>query len=141
MWQDPFTLVVALSKDKTAQGQLYLDDGVGYGYETGESVWRDFTFSAGTLRSTDMTAKTSTAVVPFDDQNRWAQAIEHVKVEQIVVLGLSSSPESVKVAGVDVQWIYEKGLVSSGMKEGMASRLTIKNPGVAIVSGWEVVIA
>ena len=141
MWQDPFTLVVALSEDDTAQGQLYLDDGVGYGYETGEYVWRDITFAAGTLRSTDMTAKTSTAVVPFDEQNVWAQTIGQVRVEKIVVLGLSSGPKSVQVAGVDIQWTYEKGSASGGKTEGMASRLIIKNPGVKVISGWEVVIA
>jgi alpha 1,3-glucosidase len=141
MWQDPFTFIVALSKDATASGQLYLDDGVGYGYEKGEYVWRELSFLNGVLRSTDMSAKASIAIAPYQEKNGWAQAIGHVKVEQLVVLGLKSEPKSVTVAGQRVQWSYEAGAASGGKQEGTASRLTIKKPGVGVVSGWEVVIA
>ncbi len=141
MWQDPFTLIVALSKEGIARGQLYLDDGVGYGFEQGEYVWRGFTFSSGVLRSTDMTPKSSTARVPYSENNGWAQAIGHVKVEKIIVLGLINEPKSVEITGESAQWTWEKGAAASGKKEGAASRLVIKNPGVGVVSGWEVVIA
>ena len=141
MWQDPFTLIVALSKEGTARGQLYLDDAVSYGYEKGEYIWRQITFSENVLRSTDMPVKSSTGLVPYTENNGWAQAIAHVRVEKVVVLGLGKEPGSVKVAAESASWTYEAGVAAKGKTEGTASRLTIKNPGVGVVSGWEIVIA
>ena len=57
------------------------------------------------------------------------------------MLGLQNEPKSVKVAGESVEWTYEAGAAASGKKEGVASKLVIKNPGVGVVQGWELVIA
>jgi len=40
MKHDPFTLRVALDVNGSAKGELYLDDGEGFGYQRGELVWR-----------------------------------------------------------------------------------------------------
>jgi alpha 1,3-glucosidase len=147
MWQDPFTLIIALSKEGQAKGQLYLDDGIGYGYQSGEYIWRDFTFSENVLRSTNKAseqseANLSSAITPYDAEgNIWAKAIAHVGIERIVILGMKSSPKSVKVAGEDVEWTWEAGADAKGKKEDTASRLTVKNPRVGVVGGWEMVFA
>jgi alpha 1,3-glucosidase len=142
MWQDPFTLIISLSKEGTASGKLYLDDGVGYDYEKGDYVLRQFDYSKGTLTSVSKAspAISGSSIDRYDPTgNGWAQAIGHVRVERIVILGLKSEPRSVRVGGkIDVEFSYEKGLSSDGKKGGSASRLVLKNPGVSVVEDWEI---
>lgn len=142
MWQDPFTLIIALSKEGTASGELYLDDGEGYDYQKGDYILRQFDFSGHSLRSTLRTSQpvAETAVTNYDPTgNAWAQAIAHVKVERIIVLGLKAAPKSVRVGGkLDVDFTFEKGVSSASKKGGMGSRLIIKNPGVSVVEDWEI---
>ena len=150
MWQDPFTLTVALSKQGTANGQLYFDDGVSFDHLKGGFVWRRFTFegkgkSGGVLASTHMPllstgSLSGTALATYDEADVWTQAIGHVKIERIVVLGMKSKPKSVSAAGVELNFSWEDGTAAGGKKEGTASRLTIKNPGVGVVDGWAIVI-
>ena len=145
MWQDPFTLVVALSKEGTAHGQLYLDDGETFGFEKGEYIWRSFHFtfsSTGSiLRSTDRASAQSEAngaVTPYSDDNAWAKAIAHVKVERLIILGMQKQPKAVTVAGQAVEYSWEAGVASNGKKAGGASKLVVKSPGLSVVGGWEV---
>lgn len=145
MWQDPFTLIIALSKEGTASGKLYLDDGEGYDYKNGAYVLRQYDFSGHSLKSTSKSSQAvgDTSVAAYDPTgNAWAKAIAHVKVERIVLLGLKTAPKSVKVGGMlDVDFTFEKGLSSQSKKEGMGSRLVIKNSGVGVVEDWEISIA
>lgn len=147
MWQDPFTLIVALDKEGAASGQLYLDDGAGYGYQAGEFIWKDFSFTpsgkGGSLKSTSRNEPIpGVEVANYDpESNAWAQAIAHVKVERIVILGLKSKPRSIKADGTEPEWTWEDGVASNTKKEGMGSRLVVKNPGVAVTTTWEVVVA
>jgi alpha 1,3-glucosidase len=120
MWQDPFTLVIALSKEGEASGQLYLDDGAGYGYEKGEFVWRDLSFKDGVLRSTNRASGQSESnlvdgVTPYDEGNLWANAIAHVRVERIVILGMKKQTRSVTIAGESVEWSWEGGADSASV--------------------------
>ena len=149
MWQDPFTLIVALGKEGTAKGKLYLDDGEGYEYQKGAYILRHFDFSGTSLSSTSKPTQslagleTHTGLASYDPiGNAWAQAIAHVKVERIVVLGLKSAPKSVRVGGkIDGDFTFEKGLSSDSKKGGSGSRLVIKNPGVSVVEDWEISLA
>lgn len=49
--QDPFTLIVALSVNATASGNLYLDDGESYEYRKGKYVALDLVYENGALSS------------------------------------------------------------------------------------------
>lgn len=147
MAHDPFTLRVALSKDGSARGDLYLDDGVTYEHEKGALVWRQFVASSAgkgvvTIKSSDL-AKTnpaSAALTVYDPANAYAQSIKEVRIEKIVVLGLKGKPSSVKLAdGTELKWEYEGGASSDG-SEGAASVLTIKDPKTSIVTDWELTI-
>ena len=148
MWQDPFTLVVAASKEGSASGQLYLDDGVTFGHEKGEYVWRQFDYSTSgkrsILKSSDKAhgglSEATTGVTQYDENNVWAMAVAHVRVEKIVILGLKARPTGVSIEGQSVEWTWEDGVAAASKKEGMPSTLTVKNPGVGVVGGWEVVV-
>ncbi|WVQ99011.1 hypothetical protein IAU59_006143 [Kwoniella sp. CBS 9459] len=146
MWQDPFSLVIAVSKEGKASGQLYLDDGVGYSYAQGEYVWRNLDFDGKSLKSSDRSPSSSatsgiasTAVAAYDESNSWAQTISHVKIGDITILGLAKRPSSIKVRGEgEVNWSWEAGVAGSGKTGGTASKLIVKNPGVGVVSDWEI---
>lgn len=144
MWQDPFTLIIAVGKDGKAKGQVYLDDGVGYAYESGEFVWRVFELDGKMLRSKshpEVIKSKETGVAVFEQGNAFAEAISHVKINSIVFLGLSSKPASIKSNGVELEFEWEEGKDAKGKKEGKASELKVKNPGVGVVEDWEIVLA
>lgn len=148
MWQDPFTLIVALSKEGGASGKLYLDDGEGYEYQSGAYILRQFDFSGHTLKSSSkpsqpvIQTQQSREVEKYDPTgNAWARAVAHVKMERIVITGLKTEPKSVRVGKLDLEYTYEKGVGSDSKKGGMASRLVIKNPGVGVVEDWEITLA
>ena len=59
--------------------------------------------------------------------------VDDVRVERVVVVGLSLKPKSVKVeGGKDVEWHFAPGVSGSEKKDGVASVLTMKDPNVAI---------
>lgn len=138
MWQDPYTLIVALDRSGKASGQLYSDDGVGYGYERGEFAWKKFRFDGGVLRSEDMLPRPEMGIT---EVNKWKAAVAHVTVEQVVLLGVASRPTSVTAGGKPVEWTFEPGVSHSARTEGGAAKLIIKNPGVVAVDDWEITIA
>lgn len=151
---DPFTLRVALDNKGAARGELYLDDGVTYNHEKGQIVWREFIAEkpekkAKTLRisSHDIAkqkpaeAVDGVALTSISPTNDFAKSIESVRVEKIVVLGLNSKPKTVAVEGGEaLEFIYTAGVPAVGKKEGTASVLVVKDPGVAVSKDWEITI-
>ncbi|EIN06673.1 alpha-glucosidase [Punctularia strigosozonata HHB-11173 SS5] len=151
MKYDPFTLRVALSKQGAAKGELYLDDGESFNHEKGDLVWREF--SAVTEKKTvrissrDLVNKRpdetvdGVALVQWNPQNAYAQSVEDVRVERIVVLGLGCKPKSVKLeGGQELDWEWTAGVGATEKKEGQASVLTVKDPRVPIANDWAVTI-
>lgn len=151
---DPFTLRVALDNRVSARGELYLDDGETFSHQDGQIVWREFVAEkpdkkAKTLRisSRDLAQEKlgeaihGVALKSFSPSNNFAQSIESVRVEKIAVIGLSSKPKSVKVEGGQaLEFVYDAGVAAGGKKEGVASVLIIKDPGVAISKDWAIVV-
>lgn len=151
---DPFTLHVALDKTDRARGELYLDDGETYEHQKGDFIWREFTAyhhdkksKSLRLTSKDLASTAEKKAVHggeftvYDPANAFAQSMKRVRVEKVVILGLNQKPSIVKTNGGDVlQWVYEAGVAAGSGKEGVASILTIKNPGVLIADDWTIVI-
>lgn len=143
MWQDPFTLIIAVGKDGKARGQMYLDDGVGYAYESGEFVWRVFELNGKVLQSKsheEGIKSKETGIAVYEQGNAFAEAVSHVKINSVVFLGLSNKPASIKSNGVELEFEWEGGKDAKGKKEGKASELRVKNPGVGVVDDWEIVL-
>jgi alpha 1,3-glucosidase len=135
MWQDPYTLIIALDRSGAAKGQLYSDDGTGYGYTSGEYVWRSFELKNGILKS-GRHEKSSEV-----KGNEWEKKISHVGIEQIVVLGMKKPGVVRRQDGSEVEWTWEDGGKCGDKKgEGRASRLILKKPGVGITGDWGIEI-
>ncbi|KAJ7072850.1 glycoside hydrolase family 31 protein [Mycena amicta] len=151
MRNDPFTLRVALSKTGRATGELYLDDGVSYSHEKGEFVWRQF-HAATEKKVVRLTSKDlggerkaravdGVALAAYEPANGFAKTIGEVRVEKVVVFGLSGKPTSVKLdGGKELVWEFTAGVAAGGKGEGAASVLSIKDPKVLVVDDWAIVI-
>lgn len=142
---------VALDAAGSARGELYLDDGESYAHEQGHIIWREFNASSHgkglRLRSVDLVhafpaeAVDGVELATYDVANAFAESVNRVKVERIVVLGLANKPTNVKTNdGRALEWEYLEGVAAKGTKEGESSVLTIKNPGVLVASDWDIVI-
>lgn len=153
MNRDPLTLRVALNKAGTARGELYLDDGESYNHMKGQFVWREFVAEKSSksktllLSSRDLGAAKpneavdSVALQIYDPANDYAKSIAEVRVEKIVIVGLSAKPSSVKVqGGQELIWEYVSGVASGEKKEGVASLLVIRDPKVLIIKDWSIEI-
>lgn len=150
MKRDPFTLKVALSNSGNASGELYIDDGESYDHREGNFVWRQFvaesTKKTVTISSKDLAAKNpdravdGVDLVTYNGDNVFANALDGVRVERIVVLGLKKKPVKVALGNTDLEFTFEDGVAAAGKKEGVASKLTIKNPGAFITRDWMIVL-
>jgi len=150
MKRDPFTLKVALSQSGSASGELYLDDGESYDHREGNFVWREFVAESTKkmikISSKDLASKNADRAVDgvelatYNGGNTFANTLDGVRVERIVVLGLKNKPSKVTLGNTDLEYTFEDGVAAVGKKEGMASKLTIKNPGAIITSDWTVVL-
>lgn len=150
MKHDPFTLKVALSQSGSASGDLYLDDGESYDHHEGNFVWRGFVAESAKksvkITSKDLASTNADRAVDgvklttYNGGNAFANALDGVRVERIVVLGLKNKPSKVTLGNTDLDFTFEGGVAAIGKKEGTASKLTIKNPGTLITSDWTVVL-
>ena len=154
MHRDPFTLRVALDESLSAQGEIYLDDGVTYAHKEGHLAWRGLSVdnvskkrggvelrlsNADLAVATPRSAVEGGAIATFDPQNPFQRDIEPVRVERVVVLGLPDSPKRVAVeGGRELEWEYVPGVAAGAKKggDGVASVLTIKDPRLGVASDW-----
>lgn len=148
MVHDPFTLHVALDKAYSAKGELYLDDGETYANLEGEFIWREFTASTTRKSKGIQIVSRDLGIIPgnkavdaeistYNPSNSFSKSIRDVRVERVVVLGLSKQPKEIKLNGEKVlEWTFEAGVIAGSKKEGTASILTIKDPAVRIVEDW-----
>lgn len=150
---DPFTLRVALSKEGSARGELYLDDGETFSHQEGQFVWREFAAEKPSKKSKGVTIKSRdlgaqkpgeavdhVALATYDSGNEYAKRIASVRVEKVVVLGLAGKPTRVSVGGKELQWSFTPGVAASEKSEGAASELVIKDPKLPVAADWEILV-
>jgi alpha 1,3-glucosidase len=152
MKNDPFTLRVALDSRGSARGEIYLDDGESYSFRDGKVLWREFLADKPQkkvlrISSRDLAAQhpvqaiDGVARLGYDTRNDFVKSVEEVRVERVFVVGLKVKPKSVKVEGAnELEWQFVAGLSAKEKKEGGASVLTIKDPGVSIAKDWSIII-
>lgn len=133
---DPFTLVVVIGNDGNAEGTLYVDDGESFHYQEGAYIHRKFTFSSatGSLVSGDLAAAGKRT-------KEYLKSMAAVRVEKIVVVG---APKH--WAGKNEVLVMEDGtkegrkaaLSWHGAEDGKAAWAVVRDPAVAIGSGWKI---
>ncbi|KAI9732003.1 MAG: hypothetical protein M1834_004454 [Cirrosporium novae-zelandiae] len=138
MRYDPLTLVVALSKDSSAIGELYLDDGETYDYQSGGYIHRNFIFAPSgdfyTLQSTDL-------ATPGAKTNEYLKEMDRVHVEKVVIIGAPTEWKSkTEVSILDDTETEGKAELSWHPAEGgRAAWAAVKNPNVGIGKSWKIV--
>ncbi|AOW01317.1 glycosyl hydrolases family 31-domain-containing protein [Yarrowia lipolytica] len=124
MLMDPVTLVVNANSMWDAEGELYLDDGKGYGYKNGDFIHMKFNFDGQVLKASSLNPDPKS----FDFVHK---AID-IPIEKIIV----NSPEmltvgcTVRQAGRDWNPKYETKQI------GATHQTIIHNPGLAVGLPW-----
>lgn len=121
MKDDPYTLVVALNANGAADGELYVDDGKSYDYQTKNAYLRRlFRFQGSELTSTAVGEGTLSLATP---------------IERIVVLGVKKPQKVV---------LKEKGKADRNLEfeysTDPSNKLVIRKPDVAISADWTLVL-
>uniref|UniRef100_A0A0P6J4H7 Neutral alpha-glucosidase AB n=1 Tax=Heterocephalus glaber TaxID=10181 RepID=A0A0P6J4H7_HETGA len=121
MKDDPITLFVALSPQGTAQGELFLDDGHTFNYQTRqEFLLRRFSFSNSTLVSS------------FADPRGHFET--PVWIERVVIMGVE------KPAAVVLQTRGSPESRLSFQHDPETSVLVLRKPGVSVASDWSILL-
>ncbi|KAL6918721.1 hypothetical protein FSST1_002747 [Fusarium sambucinum] len=100
---DDYTLIVVVGKATTAVGDLYVDDGDTFDYQSGQYIHRKFTFDKdeNMFSSADADGRDTASI----EAGGWLQAMKDVFVDKIIIVG---APEA---------WRTNKVLVRSGGRE------------------------
>ncbi|KAJ2666496.1 hypothetical protein IW148_000984 [Coemansia sp. RSA 1199] len=128
MQRDPFTLYVYASRTGSASGQLYVDDGESYDYESGSFIERDLIFANATLES-----RSSVRSGTYVEQSAFAAAMAAVRIERVVVVGLLRAFTTATVVEGDQERTVD---ISCGDTE-----CTIRDPAVLITNDWAIRLA
>lgn len=126
MSTDPYTLVVALDSSGSAAGELYMDDGSSFDYQSGAYVLRRITFSDSTLA----VDTASGGEAPF--------AGSDAVVERVVILGFESK-SSVAKAKVTTEAGFTMDIdVTHDPAGGYA---VVRNPNLPVARGkWSIAL-
>ncbi|PCD22025.1 hypothetical protein AU210_015827 [Fusarium oxysporum f. sp. radicis-cucumerinum] len=85
MQLDDYTLVVSVGKAGTAEGELYVDDGDSFEYESGQYIHRKFAFDkdGNKFTSTEADGRDTASI----KAGPWLQAMDGVYVDKIIIVG------------------------------------------------------
>ncbi|ROT39009.1 neutral alpha-glucosidase AB [Sodiomyces alkalinus F11] len=139
---DDYTLVVAVNKAGTAEGELYVDDGDSYDYEGGQFIHRAFrldTANGGSITSVDAQGRDTKAIQP----GAWLKAMDAVHVDKVIVVGAPAAAWKNK-AEVTVQsgaetWTAPVKYYAA--EQGRAAFAVIGRVGARIGEDWTVKLA
>ncbi|KAL0859961.1 hypothetical protein ABMA27_010277 [Loxostege sticticalis] len=118
MAHDPYTLVVALDANNTAQGTIYIDDGETYEYKKNKFIYAKITYTSEEIAYSFINEKAS-----FPTKS-W--------VERIVIAGIKTPPKAARLqqagASVALQMTLHKG----------NDVLVVRKPGAAMAQPWTI---
>jgi alpha 1,3-glucosidase len=131
---DPYTIVITLGKTGDAEGELYVDDGETYDFQSGAYIHRTFHYSStsNTLISKDIGIKGKLT-------EKYLKAMKKVSVEKVIVVGAPASwasktmvkaTEGGRTHGVTIEF--------HAAENGKAAWALVKNPKVTIGADWNI---
>ena len=129
---DPYTLVVVLDSEARATGELYVDDGETFEYQSGAYIWRNVTFAGGKLSST------AVEEVKGKKAKEYLKSMEAVGVEKIVIVNAPASWEGKESVTVKEDGTADRKVQFKvwGAKDGKARWAVVRDPGVGIGRDW-----
>ncbi|RDL38678.1 putative glucosidase 2 subunit alpha [Venustampulla echinocandica] len=125
---DPYTLVIVLGNDGTATGELYVDDGETFDYQSGAYIHRTFEYKDGVLASTNIGTKGKLT-------DKYLKAMKSVTVERVVVVGAPKGWEGKKTVKVGSG---EANLEFHGEEGNKAAWAVVKKPQISIGEDWKI---
>ena len=142
---DPFTLVVVVGNDGTAEGTLYLDDGESFDYQAGAYIHRQFSFKSAASASGG--AGGSSTLVSKDlgggvgKSKEYVKKMAKVRIEKVIVVGAPPEWErrtEVLVVEDGARAGRKVGLKWRRGEGGRASWAVVRDPGVKVGGDWEI---
>lgn len=112
MVDDPYTLVIALNAKGEASGQVYIDDGMSFDYQSGQYAARQFRYTNGQLTNS----------------GNGSLALSNT-VERVVFYGLPKAPSQATIVQDGQKTLLD--VISDKTKT------IIRKPDVPITSDWE----
>jgi alpha 1,3-glucosidase len=136
MKYDPYTLVVVLGDDGDAEGELYVDDGESFDYESGAFVKRTFKFDRATKTLSSIDAAPEKGKL----YDKYVKSLKKVRVESVIIVNapktlkttqtVTVSEDGGKPSSASIQW-------HDGAK-GYADWVVVRDPKVAITKDWRI---
>ncbi|XP_026743419.1 neutral alpha-glucosidase AB-like isoform X1 [Trichoplusia ni] len=118
MADDPYTLVVALDVNGTAQGSLYIDDGESYEYRNNKYIYAKFKYESNAM------------TYSFPNEN--AHYPTRSWVERIVIAGIKTPPKTAKLHQGDKQLSLQMTLHKGN------DVLVVRKPGANMAHPWKI---
>lgn len=135
MRYDPYTLVISLGAEGTAEGEIYIDDGESFEYQDGAYIHRKFIFASNTLTSEDLATKAAKE----KKRKEYLKTMASVRVEKIIIVGAPSSWQDLK--SVKVVEEGAKRTADLNYFKGDSTRASwavVRDPGVVVGRSWSV---
>ena len=133
MTYDPYTLVVALSNEGTAEGNLYIDDGISRDFEQDQYISLRFSY--------DPTAKSlssSSQHPDFKKSAKFRQKMKTVRVERIILLGdFQVAPHAVTGTITQKRKHWEANIYRVAASAEKEEHLIVRDPKVIIGENWD----
>lgn len=130
MKYDPYTLVVSIDSKGKASGEVYIDDGESYEYQSGEYLRPQFTF--------DVNTGTFESGISESDEIVTTPYLESLWVEKIIIVGADSS-KIPKGTAVVTETVIDK----NEQEKEVTRKVSVKRlgPNSAVIVGPKVKLA
>ena len=131
---DDYTLVVSVSKDGQAQGELYVDDGDSFDNEQGQYIYRRFTHNKDGLSSTDADGRDTKSIKP----GKWMKAMQEVYIDKIVIVGAPAewNKDEVQIQSEGKTWTVK--VQYHAAEKGRAAYATVGRVGAKVGEDWNI---
>jgi alpha 1,3-glucosidase len=131
---DDYTLVVTVSKDGSAEGDLYADDGDTFDNEKGQYVYRKFSLANNILASVDAEGRNAKSI----KAGSWLKAMREVRVDRIIVVGAPASlnVDEVQIESEDKTWPVK--VEYHAAEKGRAAFAVLGRVGARIGEDWSI---